>query len=61
MTDLIRRITLKTDEKFHRQVRVKAAEDGIPVAEVVRRLLALWLAGAVVLAAPPETTVDRSN
>ena len=54
MTDLIRRITLKTDEHFHRQVRVKAAEDGIPVAEVVRRLLALWLAGKVVLDEPPQ-------
>lgn len=53
MTDLIRRITLKTDEHFHRQVRVKAAEDGIPVAEVVRRLLALWLTGKVVLDEPP--------
>lgn len=53
MSDLTRRITLKTDETFHRQVRVKAAEDGIPVAEVVRRLLALWLTGAIVLAEPP--------
>ena len=53
MSDLTRRITLKTDEAFHRQVRVKAAEDGIPVAEVVRRLLARWLTGEVVLEEPP--------
>lgn len=53
MSDLTRRITLKTDEHFHRQVRVKAAEDGIPVAEVVRRLLALWLTGVIILTDPP--------
>ena len=59
MSDLTRRITLKTDEAFHRQVRVRAAEDGIPVAEVVRKLLAMWLAGAVVLDEPPPEEAQK--
>ena len=49
-----RRITVKTTEAFHRAVRVRAAELGRPISEIVRELLRLWLAGEVELPAREE-------
>ncbi|MFX1412086.1 MAG: ribbon-helix-helix domain-containing protein [Promethearchaeota archaeon] len=55
-----RRITVRAPEKLHKAVRVKAAELGRPVSEIVRELLELWTAGEIELPAPtgedqPET------
>ena len=52
--DLERRITGKTTEKFHKSVRVKAAELGLPVSEIVRGLLALWVEGKIDFPPPDE-------
>lgn len=48
-----RRITVKATERLHKAVRVKAAELGRPVSEVVRGLLDLWVRGEIELP-PPE-------
>jgi hypothetical protein len=45
--DLPRRITVKTTEELHKAVRVKAAELGRPISEIVRGLLELWIEGAI--------------
>ena len=53
--ELERRITVKTTEEFHKAVRVKAAELGRPVSEIVRGLLEMWVRGEVELPSPePE-------
>lgn len=49
-----RRITVKATESLHRAVRVKAAELGKPVSEIVRGLLTLWVEGKIEL--PREDT-----
>lgn len=53
-----RRITVKVTEALHKAVRVRAAELGRPVSEIVRALLKAWLAGEVDLPSEEETT-DR--
>jgi len=40
-----RRITVRVSEAFHKAVRVKAAELGRPISDIVRKLLTLWLVG----------------
>jgi len=50
-----RRITVKTTETLHKAVRVKAAELGRPVSEIVRELLAGWVSGEVKLPTQEET------
>ena len=45
--NLERRITVKTTEGFHKRVRVKAAELGRPISEIVRGLLEMWLEGQI--------------
>jgi hypothetical protein len=51
-----RRITVKTSEAFHKAVRVKAAELGRPVSEIVRALLDAWVAGKIEL--PDESVTE---
>lgn len=53
--DLPKRITIKTTAELHKAVRVKAAEIGRPISEIVRELLALWLEGRVKLSETEET------
>lgn len=57
--DLERRITVKTTEEFHKAVRVKAAELGRPVSEVVRGLLEMWVRGEVEW--PPPEPEERGE
>jgi len=45
--DRIRRLTIKAREQLHKAVRVKAAEQGRPVSEIVRGLLELWIEGKI--------------
>ena len=52
--ELERRITVKTTEELHKAVRVKAAEMGRPVSEIVREFLAAWAAGKIDLPTPEE-------
>ena len=52
--DLTRRITVKTTEDFHRAVRVRAAELGKPISDIVRQLLVLWLEGKIELPEPEQ-------
>ncbi len=39
----MKRISVEVEEKFHRQVKIKAAQDGVRIADVVRDLLKGWL------------------
>jgi predicted DNA binding CopG/RHH family protein len=45
--DKERRITVKVTETLHRQVRVRAAEMGLPMSDIVRELLELWVKGKI--------------
>jgi len=49
MEEMSKRITLKVTRAFHRAVRLKSVELGIPISKVVRTLLKMWLEGEVVL------------
>lgn len=40
-----KRITVKVAEKKHRLIRMKAADLGITISDVVRELLDRWIAG----------------
>jgi predicted DNA binding CopG/RHH family protein len=40
-------IMARVPKSLHRDVRVRAAELGIPVSEIIRRLLRLWLSGKI--------------
>jgi plasmid stability protein len=42
-----RSLTVRMSEDLHRAVRVKAAELGRPVSEVVRGLLRRWVEGEI--------------
>ena len=42
-----RLVNVRMTEAEYRPVRVKAAELGLSVSEVVRRLFALWIAGKI--------------
>ena len=54
-----RRITVKTTEALHKAVRVKAAELGRPVSEVVRELLAGWVSGEIKLPTKEEEATEQ--
>jgi hypothetical protein len=43
------RVTVETTETLHRAVKVKAAESGCSVSDVVRELLTLWVEDKVEL------------
>ncbi|MBU0490448.1 MAG: hypothetical protein KKA73_21515 [Chloroflexi bacterium] len=45
---------MKTTEELHKAVRVKAAEMGRPVSEIVREFLTAWAAGEIELPAQEE-------
>lgn len=47
--DLTKRFTVKTTESFHKAVRVRAAELGQPISDIVRDLLKMWLEGKIQL------------
>jgi predicted DNA binding CopG/RHH family protein len=47
------KLTVRISESEYRPVRVRAAELGRPVSQVVRELLAAWAAGKIELP-PPE-------
>lgn len=54
-----RRIMVRVSEDLHRAVRVKAAELGRPMSEVVRGLLRRWVQGEVETPAPEEGQLER--
>ena len=41
------KLTVRISEAEYRPVRVKAAEQGRPISEIVRGLLAMWVADQV--------------
>ena len=49
-----RRMMVRMTEEQHKAVRIKAAELGRPVSEIVRELLAMWVAGKVELPEPRQ-------
>jgi plasmid stability protein len=49
-----RKMMVRMPEDLHRAVRVKAAEMGRPVSEIVREFLAAWAAGKIDLPTPEE-------
>lgn len=51
-----RSLTVRMSEELHRGVRVKAAELGRPVSEIVRGLLRKWVEGEV---ETPESVEGR--
>ena len=52
------KLTVRISESDYRPVRVKAAELGRPVSEIVRELLAMWVAGEIDLP-PPEAEQEE--
>ena len=58
-----KRISVQVDEDFHYRVKVKAAQDNVNIADVVRELLEKWLRQDEVLAknAPGPGAVKRGN
>jgi len=46
------KLTVRISEEEYRPVRVKAAELGRPVSEIVRELLAGWVGGDITLPVP---------
>jgi predicted DNA binding CopG/RHH family protein len=44
-----RKLTVRISEEEYRPVRVKAAELGQPISEIVRELLAGWVSGKIEL------------
>lgn len=48
-------MSIRISKDVHRAARVKALQEGLDLSEAVRRLLALWVAGEVLLdQSPPE-------
>ena len=47
-----RKLMVRMTEAQHKAVRVKAAESGRPVSEIVRELLAAWVKGDIILPVP---------
>jgi len=47
-------MSLRISKAVHLAARVKALQEGIDLSEVVRRLLAMWVAGQVVLDEPAQ-------
>lgn len=43
----MKRLSIPITEDFHQAVKTRAASDGVPLAEVIRRLLGWWLIGDV--------------
>ena len=39
------RFVVRADPDFHRQVKVKAAQEGVDISQVIRNLLARWVRG----------------
>lgn len=49
-----RKMMVRIGEELHRAVRVKAAELGRPISEIVRAFLRAWVAGEIELPAHIE-------
>lgn len=49
-----RKLMVRMTEEQHRAVRVKAADLGRPVSEIVRELLTGWVAGKIELPLEPD-------
>ncbi len=47
-----RKLMVRMTEAQHKAVRVKAAELGQPVSEIVRELLAAWVEGKITIPMP---------
>ena len=45
MPDQERKIMVRVPEELHKAVRVKAAELGRPISEIVRQFLRAWVGG----------------
>ena len=50
------KLTVRISETDYRPVRVKAAELGRPVSDIVRTLLSMWVEGKIEL---PEPDKDK--
>jgi hypothetical protein len=46
---MVKRLTVVLSDDEHKQIKVAAAAAGLSMGDVLRRLLALWLAGKVKL------------
>ncbi len=49
-SDSKKRISVEVEEGFHKQVKIKAAQDGVKIADLVRALLGSWINGDVKVA-----------
>jgi plasmid stability protein len=49
-----RKLMVRVTDQLHKAVRVKAAELGRPVSEIVRGLLRRWVAGEIEVPPPEE-------
>jgi plasmid stability protein len=49
-----RKMMVRMPEELHRAVRVKAAELGRPISEIVRAFLTAWVTGKIEVPEPQE-------
>jgi len=54
-----RKLMTRMTEELHKAVRVKAAELGRPVSEIVRELLSGWVSGEIELPTQEEKPPDQ--
>ncbi len=54
-----RKMMVRISEDLHRQIRVKAAELGRPVSEIVRGLLRKWVSDKVETPSEQEGRLER--
>lgn len=54
-----RKLMVRMTDELHKAVRVKAAELGRPVSEIVRGLLKRWVAGEIETPAPEEGEKEK--
>ena len=58
MADEDKKIMVRVPEELHKSVRVKAAELGRPISEIVRQFLRAWVSGDLPTP-PPEKDDDE--
>jgi plasmid stability protein len=54
-----RKLMVRVPDELHRAVRVKAAQLGRPISEIVRELLQAWVAGQIETPLPKETPATK--
>ena len=56
-----RTLMVRMPEALHKAVRVKTADMGVPISEIVRDLLSGWVAGKIELPQPEATPAEKEG